>query len=103
MKTLNRLLLLALATALLGATYAMHTGMTHVSIGHDNYYTMKWPWLSDVHQVALYAVLGWCLLFVKSEPLLVRVGLIAVLLAFIIMALPPKAGDPSALLKSVWH
>ena len=92
MKTLNRLLLLLLCAALLGATYAMHTGTTQLSIGHDNFYTLKWPWLSNVHQVALYALLGWCVLFVKRETALVRVGLIAVILAFIIMALPPKTG-----------
>jgi hypothetical protein len=92
MKTLNRLLLVLLAAALLGATYAMHTGMTHITIGHDNYYTMKWPWLSNVHQVALYGLLAWCLFFVKSEPLFVRIGLFAVILAFILMALPAKEG-----------
>jgi hypothetical protein len=103
MKTLNRLLLIALSLALLGATYAMHTGMTHLSIGHDNYYTLKWPCLSEVREVAIYGLLGWCALFVKREPTLVRVGLIAVILAFVIMALPTKLGDPAALLKSAWH
>ena len=90
MKTLNRILLLLLAITLLITTYAMHAGMTRASIGHEMVYTLKWPWLSDAREISLYGVLAWCFLFVRSQPVFVRVGLAAVILAFVIMALPPK-------------
>ncbi len=90
MKTLNRLLLLLLALTLLVTTYAMHAGMTRASIGHEMTYTLKWPWLSEVREISLYGVLGWCVLFVRSQPAFVRIGLVTVILAFVLMALPPK-------------
>jgi isoprenylcysteine carboxyl methyltransferase (ICMT) family protein YpbQ len=102
MKFLNRLLLLILSIALLSAAYATHTGMKQLSFGHETYYLQKWTWLSQVHQVALYGVLIWCLLFAKSEPTCVRIGLGAVILTLILLALPPATVDPSALFKA-WH
>jgi hypothetical protein len=92
MKTLNRLLLLLLAFALVLSSYAMHAGITHATIGHENTYTynLKWPWLANVREFSLYAVLVWSFLFVRSQPVFVRIGLVSVILAFVIMALPPK-------------
>jgi len=92
MKTLSRLVILVLSIALVAATYMAHMNMTHIAIGHDNYYTMKSPWLSDIREISLYGVLIWCILFAKSETTFVRIGLIAVVLAFILMAFPAKEG-----------
>jgi hypothetical protein len=90
MKTLNRLFLLTLSLALLGAVYAMQSGMTQVNLTHETFYAIKWPWLRDVREVSIFGVLGWCVLFVRREPVFVRIGLIAVILAFGIMNLPPR-------------
>jgi hypothetical protein len=89
MKTLNRFLLVALAVTLLAATYAMQTGMTQVNFGHATFYAIKWPWLHEVREICIFAVLGWCLLFTQREPVFVRIGLIALILTFVIMNLSP--------------
>jgi hypothetical protein len=90
MKTLNRLLLVVLSVALLAAVWAMHSGMTQVHFTHETYYAIKWPWLRDVREVCLFCVLGWCVLFVRREPAFVRLGLVAIILAFAIMNIPPR-------------
>jgi len=88
MKTFNRLLLVVLSLSLLAAVYAMHSGMTQVGVGHDTFSTIKWPWLHEVREVSIFGVLGWCLCFLRREPTFARVGLAAVILAFVIMNLP---------------
>jgi hypothetical protein len=90
MKTLNRLFLLALSLTLLASVYAMHSGMTQVNFSHETYYAIKWPWLRDVREIGIFGVLGWCVLFVRREPAFVRMGLMAVILSFGIMNLPPR-------------
>lgn len=89
MKTLNRLLLLALAIALVGAAYAIYDGTTQLTLGHTTVYHTREPWLHEVREVSLFGVLIWCLLFVRSQPAFVRVGLVAVILACAIMVAPP--------------
>jgi len=88
MKTLNRLLLLALSGALLAAVYLIHANTTQISIGHDSFYSIKWPWLHEVREGSIFGVLGWCLLFLRRDPTFARVGLAAVILAFVIMNWP---------------
>ena len=103
MRMLNRLLLVVLVIALLGAVYGMHTNTTQITLCHDNFYHIKWPWLQEVRQVSIFGVLIWCLLFVRKEPLWVRFGLVALIFAFAIMALPPKSGNPADILQKIWH
>jgi hypothetical protein len=88
MKTLNRLLLVLLSLALLITTYAMHTSATQITLGHDSFYSIKWPWLHEVRETCIFAVLGWCLLFLQSQPTFARIGLAAVIIAFIMMNVP---------------
>ena len=90
MKTLNRLLLLALCLTLVAAAFAIYSGTTQVTVGHDTFSYLKRPWLHELREISLFGVLIWCVLFLRREPTLARVGLIAVVLAFAVMALPPK-------------
>ena len=91
MKTLNRIFFLGLVAALVASACALYSGgMTEISLGHDTFYHLKWPWLHNVREVSLFAVLVWCLLFLRREPTLARIGLVAVLLAFAFMTLPPR-------------
>ena len=91
MKTLNRLFLLGLVAALVGSAIAIYSGgTTQISLGHDTLYHLKWPWLHNVREVSFFAVLAWCLLFLRREPTAARIGLVAVLLAFALMTLPPR-------------
>ncbi len=89
MKTLNRLLLLALATALVLSALVSYSNITEIPVLHDTYYHIKYPWLLEVRHVSLFGVLVWCVLFVRSEPFFVRIGLMAVILAFTFILLPP--------------
>ncbi len=89
MKTFNRLLLVLLSVALLTATCSIYSGTTRSSFGHDTFYTFKWPWLLTMRHASLFGVLIWCVLFVKREPLFVRVGLMAVILALVIIIIVP--------------
>jgi len=102
MKTLSRLLLLALAVTLVGSVIAIHADITEVPTGHDTYYTMHAPWLHHAHEISLFGVIIWCLLFLRSEPVFARIGLVALLLSFTVMALPPKVLKDSPALKN-WH
>jgi len=88
MKTLNRLLLVILSLALLTAVYQIHSNTTQITIGHDSFYAIKWPWLHDVREGAIFGVLGWCLLFLRRDPTFARIGLAAVIVAFVIMNWP---------------
>jgi hypothetical protein len=88
MKTLNRLLLVLLSLALLAAVYLMRSNTTQIDIGHDSFYTIKWPWLHEVREGSIFGVLGWCLLFLRRDPTFARVGLAAVIAAFVIMNWP---------------
>jgi hypothetical protein len=88
MKTLLRLLLLVLSAALLIAVYLQHTHTTELSFRHETLYTIKWPWVTEVRKWSLFAILGWCILFAKSEPTFVRLGLVAITIAFVVMLLP---------------
>ncbi len=78
MKTLNRLLLILLAAAVLGSAYGKYTGTTHVAIGHDTIYTIHYPWLQKVWEVSLLGALVWSAIFLRREPTLARIGIIAV-------------------------
>jgi hypothetical protein len=102
MKTLNRLFLVVLAAALVGAVYAMHTNATQFTLGHATYFALKYPWLKEVREVTLFALLAWCLLFVKREPTFVRLGLVALIVACALMYLPPHEVDGS-FLHLPWH
>ena len=88
MKTLNRILLILLSAALLVVVYLMHTNTTEIAIGHETYYKIKWPWLQEVRETCIFAVLGWCLLFLQRQPTFARIGLAAVIIAFILMNVP---------------
>jgi hypothetical protein len=88
MKTLNRLLLVLLSVALLVAVYLMHSGTTQLTVGHETLSSIKWPWLHEIREATIFAVLGWCLLFLRRDPTFARIGLAAVILAFAIMNWP---------------
>jgi hypothetical protein len=88
MKLLRRILLLALCLGLMGAVVIGHLNSSRISYGHDTLYVIKWPWIHEVREWSLYGILGWCLLFARSETTFVRIGLITIGLAFIIMSLP---------------
>jgi hypothetical protein len=100
MKTLSRLLLLGLAVTLVASVVAIHANITEVPYGHDTYYTMRYPWLHNARQISLFGVIIWCLLFLRSEPVFARIGLVALLLSFTVMALPPKVLKDSPALKN---
>ena len=100
MKTLSRLLLLALALTLVGSVVAIHADITEVSGPRGAIYTMPHPWLNHAHQISLFGVIIWCLLFLRSEPVFARIGLVALLLSFTVMALPPKVLKDSPVLKN---
>jgi hypothetical protein len=91
MRTLSRLLLLILCAALLIATWGLYTETTRGSYFHETWYTLRYPGLRDVRQWSLWGDLAWCIIFVRRDPVLVRVGLIAIALSFAIMAMPPRA------------
>ena len=80
-----------LCVALLVATLGMHLGITESVHGHDTFYVQKWAWLREIRQGALFGVLIWCLIFVKSEPMWVRAGIITTLIMWAIMLLPLHA------------
>ena len=103
MKTLSRILLIVLSLALLAAVCAMHAGMTQINVGHDTHYRIKWPWLHEVRETAIFGVLVWCLLFLRREPTFARIGLAAVILAFAIMNLPAALAKELPGLPPVWH
>jgi len=90
MKTLNRLFLLALSLTLVCAVFAIHTGTTQVTVGHETFSHIKLPWLRELREVSLFGVLIWCVLFLRREPTLARVGLVAVIVAFAVITLPPR-------------
>jgi xanthosine utilization system XapX-like protein len=102
MKTLSRLLLAGLAVTLVVSVVAIHANLTETPAIHGATYTMRAPWLHNVHQISLFGVVIWCLLFVRSEPMFARMGLVALLLSFTVMALPPKVLRDSPALRS-WH
>lgn len=102
MKTLNRLLLILLSLTLVATVYLMHSGTTQLTLGHDSFYSVKWPWLHEVREISIFAVLGWCLLFLRREPTFARIGLAAVILAFVIMNWP-LAHDWHLPELPVWH
>jgi len=106
MKTLNRLLLLGFALTLVASAFAIYSGTTQVTIGHDTFSHIRQPWLHEVREVSLFGVLIWCLLFLRGEPALSRVGVIAVILACSAMVLPPKIFKEKITLPSLpesWH
>jgi hypothetical protein len=103
MKTLNRLLLLALSLALVAAVYAMQSNTTQISVGHETLYHMRWPWLHEVREVSIFAILIWSFIFVKREAAFVRIGLAALIIAFTLQNLPAKIGSVSDLVNSVWQ
>ncbi len=88
MKTLLRLLLLVLSAALLIAVYIAHTHTTEIAFRHETLYTLRSPWVTEVRKWSLFGILGWCILFAKSEPTFVRIGLVAITLAFAAALLP---------------
>ena len=51
------------------------------------------------HDIGLFGTLIWCLLFLRSEPAFARIGLVALLLSFTVLALPPKVLRDSPALK----
>jgi hypothetical protein len=102
MRILTRLLLLALAVTLLAASYGMYSGTRSLTIGHDTFYNFKWPWLHEVRQISLFGTLIWCLLFVKRDSAWVRFGLIAVILASLLIILPPNS-IKHPVLPASWH
>ena len=91
MKLLTRLLLLLLSATLLAATVGLHESITRHLHDHVVIYIEKVNHLHEIQQGALYGVLAWCVLFAKSEPVLVRVGLIAVIVSLLVMTLPLKS------------
>jgi hypothetical protein len=78
LKTLNRLFILLLAAAVLGSAYGKYTGTTHVTIGHDNIYTIHYPWLQKVYVFSLLGSLIWSAVFLRREPNLARIAIVAV-------------------------
>ncbi len=100
MKTLSRLLLLGLALTLVGSVIAIHANITEVPTVRGATYAMHAPWLHNVHQIGLFGTIIWCLLFLRREPVFARIGLVALLLSFTIMALPPKVLKDSPALKN---
>jgi hypothetical protein len=102
MKTLSRLLLAALAVTLVVSVIAIHANITETPTLHGATYTVHEPSLHHAHQISLFGVIIWCLLFVRSEPLFTRIGLVALLLSFTVMALPPKVLKDSPALRN-WH
>jgi hypothetical protein len=100
MKTLSRLLLLALAVTLVASVVAIHADITEIPSGRSTYYAMHEPWLQKARQISLFGVTIWCLLFVRREPMFARIGLIALLLSFTVTALPPKVLKDSPALKN---
>jgi len=102
MKTLNRLLLLALAVTLVGSVYLMYMNTVEIPVLHETYYKSKYPWLLEARHISLFGVLIWCVLFARSEPVWVRLGLVAVLLAVAIPLLPPHLLRHPSDLPS-WH
>ena len=91
MKILLRLLLLILCVALLVAVGGMYLGTTR----HSHQYIVttieKWRGLREIRLGSLFAILAWCLIFARSEPTFVRIGLIAIALSFAVVYLPLKA------------
>lgn len=91
MKTLNRLLLIILCVALVAATYGMYLNTTQEVHNHTVRYLIKWPYLHEIRQWSLFAVLVWCLVFAKSQPTFVRLGLAAVIVTLVIMLVPLRS------------
>ena len=88
MRTLNRLLLLVLSVALVATVWIMHLNMTRIEIGHETFYHIRWPWLQNVRDWSLFGALAWCLIFAQSETTFVRIGLVAVIVALVVMLVP---------------
>ncbi len=88
MKTLLRLLLLVLSAALLVAVYLQHTHTTELAFRHQTLFTIKEPLATEIRKWSLFAILGWCILFAKSEPTFVRIGLAAITISFAVALLP---------------
>lgn len=106
MRLLSRILLLALVCTLFGAAWYAHQGMAQITIGHDTYYRVSGTWLRNARETGLFGTLAWCVIFARRDPLFVRIGLVAAILALGLMLLPPKTVqsieqlDP---LKGHWH
>jgi hypothetical protein len=49
---------------------------------------MGWPWLLKVRDGSLLALIVWCIVFVRRDPVAVRAGLAALLVSFILATLP---------------
>ncbi len=60
----------------------MYSHTTEASYFHWTYYVFRWPWLLEVRQGCFYGILIWCVVFARSEINFVRLGLMAVILAF---------------------
>ncbi len=88
MKTILRFLLLLCCAALLIAVYATHLATTQSVHEHEIRYLTRWPHLHELHQWSLFAILGWCIVFAKSEPTFVRIGLATIVVTYVIMLLP---------------
>jgi len=90
MNLLKRILLLLFCVALLVAVGVMYLETTRHSTNHIVTYLEKWRGLREIRQGSLYGILAWCILFARSEPTFVRIGLMTIIAAFVIMALPLK-------------
>ena len=90
MRTLSRLLLLILCLGVLASAVGTWNESAPFSHGHDSWYILKYPWLRVVREWSLWGDLGWCIIFARREPALVRLGLVCALVTLIIMELPPR-------------
>jgi hypothetical protein len=96
-KTLARIVLIVLGSMLLASVLAMQ-----VDYGHETLYRIHYPWLREVREVSIFGVLIWCTLSVRRDPALVRLGLVALILAFAVMNLPLNEVH-SAVTLPHWH
>ena len=91
MKTLNRALLIILCVVLLAAVLGSNEEATRKIQDHVVSYVGQWRGLLEALEFSLFGILIWCVLFVKKEPTFVRIGLVAVMLAFIVLMVLHKA------------
>jgi hypothetical protein len=88
-KTLARIVLIVLGSMLLASVLAMQ-----VDYGHETLYRIHYPWLREVREVSIFSV--------RRDPALVRLGLVALILAFAVMNLPLNEVH-SAVTLPHWH
>jgi hypothetical protein len=84
-----RLLFAALCVVLVASTWAQYWSGTVTYSLHDTFYRFH-PWLRETRLVAMFAVLGVCLLIARRDPLFTRIGVLAVAASLAIALTPPR-------------